>query len=80
MSENWADECSPRFNPEPWDGKTLTWENRRFLKDRVTSFFQIPLDSSRRHETQRPRDRRGPRMSRDEGRACRREFPLGADV
>ena len=44
MSENKADECCPRFNPEPWDGKTLTWENRRFVKDRVTSFLHIPLN------------------------------------
>ena len=38
------DECCPRFNPEPWDGKTLTWENRRFVKDRVTSILHIPLN------------------------------------
>jgi hypothetical protein len=44
MSENNADQCCPRFNPEPWDEKTLTWENRRFVKDRVTSFLHIPLN------------------------------------
>ena len=38
------DECCPQFNPEPWDGKTVTWENRRFVKDRVTSIFHIPLN------------------------------------
>ncbi len=36
--------CCPRFNPEPWDGKTITWQNKRFVKDRVTSFFHIPLN------------------------------------
>ena len=44
MSENHADECCPRFDPEPWDDQTLTWENRRFVKDRVTSFLHIPLN------------------------------------
>jgi hypothetical protein len=44
MSKNKADECCPRFNPEPWDDKTLTWENRRFVKDRVKSFLHIPLN------------------------------------
>jgi len=39
-----ADECCPRFTPEPWDDKTLTWENKRFVKDRVTSFLHIPLN------------------------------------
>jgi hypothetical protein len=44
MSENNADVCCPRFNPEPWDDKTLSWENKRFVKDRVTSFLHIPLN------------------------------------
>ena len=34
----------PRFNPEPSDDKTLTWESGRFVKDRVTSFLHIPLN------------------------------------
>ncbi len=38
------DECCPRFNPDPWNEKVLTWENRRFVKDRVTSFLHIPLN------------------------------------
>lgn len=36
--------CCPRFNPEPWDEKTITWQDKRFVKDRVTSFFHIPLN------------------------------------
>lgn len=44
MSENNTDECCPRFEPELWDDKTLTWENRRFIKARVTSIFHIPLN------------------------------------
>jgi hypothetical protein len=44
MSPRNADECCPRFVPEPWDGKTLTWDDRRFVKDRVTSLFHIPLN------------------------------------
>ena len=26
--------CCPRFNPESWDGKTITWQGKRFLQDR----------------------------------------------
>jgi len=44
MSAKNADECCPRFNPEPWDDKTLTWENKRFVKDRVRSFLHIPMN------------------------------------
>jgi hypothetical protein len=44
MSEKDAAECCPRFDPGPWNEKTLTWENRRFVQDRVTSFLHIPLN------------------------------------
>ena len=44
MNTSAADQCCPPFNPEPWEEKELTWENRRFLKDRVTSFVHIPLN------------------------------------
>ena len=27
------------FDPEPWDGKDLQWQDKRFVKDRVISFL-----------------------------------------
>ncbi len=36
--------CCPRFDPKPWDEKEITWKNKLFLKDRVISFFHIPLN------------------------------------
>ena len=44
MSKNKTDECCPRFDPKPWDEVPLTWEGKRFVKDRVTSFLHIPLN------------------------------------
>lgn len=44
METDRTDTCCPRFEPEPWDDKTITWENRLFVKDRVTSIFHIPLN------------------------------------
>ncbi len=44
MSEADQNECCPRFDPEPWDEKELVWENRRFVKGRVTSFLHVPLN------------------------------------
>jgi hypothetical protein len=44
MNADPAVECCPRFDPEPWDAKTLTWDSRRFVKDRVRSFLHIPLN------------------------------------
>lgn len=39
--------CCPRFDPQPWDEKEITWENRLFLKDRVRSFLHVPLNFGR---------------------------------
>ena len=38
------EECCPRFDPAPWDGKMLEWENKRFVRDRVKTLFFIPLN------------------------------------
>ncbi len=46
MSTNDSEECCPRFNPEPWDEKTITWQNKRFVQDHVISFFHMPLNYS----------------------------------
>ncbi len=36
--------CCPRFNPEPWDEKEVTWHDKLFMKDHVRSLFHIPLN------------------------------------
>lgn len=36
--------CCPRFNPEPWDEKEITFNNKLFVKDHVRSFMHIPLN------------------------------------
>lgn len=36
--------CCPEFIPGPWDGKLLEWNNRRFIKGRVRTFFYMPLN------------------------------------
>ena len=37
-------DCCPKFNPEPWNEKEITWNNKLFVKDKVISFFHIPLN------------------------------------
>ena len=44
MSPYDKDECCPRFDPQPWDETEFTWDRKRFVKDRVTSFLHIPLN------------------------------------
>jgi len=44
MCPNDADVCCPRFDPEPWDEEEITWQDKKFVKDRVRSFLHIPLN------------------------------------
>lgn len=44
MSPYDQQECCPRFDPQPWDKTEFTWNNRHFVKDRVTCFLHIPLN------------------------------------
>ncbi|MFH0755551.1 MAG: hydrolase [bacterium] len=43
-NKNFKKECCPKFNPEPWDEKEITWQDKLFVKDSVKSFFHIPLN------------------------------------
>jgi hypothetical protein len=36
--------CCPKFEPSPWDDKIITWENKRFIRDKVFTFFYMPLN------------------------------------
>jgi len=36
--------CCPRFVPGPWDQKEVTFKDKLFIKDHVTSFLHIPLN------------------------------------
>jgi hypothetical protein len=44
LYENSETGCCPRFNPEPWDQKEITFQDKLFVKDHVRSFFHIPLN------------------------------------
>jgi hypothetical protein len=37
-------ECCPKFDPAPWDGKSIEWYNKPFIKDHVRTFFYMPLN------------------------------------
>jgi hypothetical protein len=36
-------QCCPKFNPEPWEGKEVIWEDKLFVRDTVPQLFHIPL-------------------------------------
>lgn len=44
LYENAETGCCPRFNPKPWQNKTIKFKNRLFVKDHIISFFHIPLN------------------------------------
>ncbi len=35
--------CCPEFKPEKWDGKRFVWDNKRFIKGEIPTFFHIPF-------------------------------------
>ncbi|MCL2480524.1 MAG: hypothetical protein FWF38_02320 [Spirochaetaceae bacterium] len=37
-------DCCPPFDTVPWDNKILEWDNKKFVKDKVLTFFYIPLN------------------------------------
>lgn len=44
MNETFETGCCPRFNPEPWDEKEVSWTDKLFLQDRVYCLFYMPLN------------------------------------
>ena len=44
MSTQLSTECCPKFEPDGWDDKLVTWEKKQFLQDRVRSFLHVPLN------------------------------------
>lgn len=36
--------CCPKFDPEPWDDKLIEWKDKKFLKDKVLTFFFMPIN------------------------------------
>jgi hypothetical protein len=36
--------CCERFDPAPWDGREIVWQDKLFVQDRVRSFLHIPLN------------------------------------
>jgi len=36
--------CCVKFNPEPWQERRVTLDNKLFLKDHVRSIFHIPIN------------------------------------
>jgi len=42
-----AETCCPRFDPEPWHEKEITWQDKLCVKDHVRSFLHIPLNFGR---------------------------------
>ncbi len=37
-------DCCLKFNPKKWDKKKVVWKGKLFVKDKVFTFFHIPLN------------------------------------
>lgn len=36
--------CCEPFNPQPWQEKEITWKDKIFVKDHLSSFLHVPLN------------------------------------
>jgi len=36
--------CCEPFNPKPWEDKEISWKDKLFVRDHITSFLHIPLN------------------------------------
>jgi len=37
-------ECCPKFDPIPWNDHVFEWDEKKFIKDKVNTFFNIPMN------------------------------------
>lgn len=37
-------ECCPQFNPEPWHNQIIEWDKKKFVKEKICTFFYMPLN------------------------------------
>lgn len=37
-------ECCPQFDPIPWEDNVFDWEGKKFIKDKVCTFFYMPMN------------------------------------
>ncbi len=37
-------ECCPPFDPAPWNDQIIVWENKKFIREKVRTFFFMPLN------------------------------------
>ena len=44
-NSNANNQCCPEFNPEKWDKRTISWNNKKFIKDSLPTIFHMPLPS-----------------------------------
>ncbi len=36
--------CCPPFDPAPWDGQTIVWKDKKFIREKVCTFLFMPLN------------------------------------
>lgn len=36
--------CCPKFDPAPWEDQMVEWSDKKFIKDKVRTFFFMPLN------------------------------------
>lgn len=73
-------ECCPEFHPEPWQDREITWQDKRFVRDRVRSFFYVPLNFAGVMKRTMARIEAAGATTKDRIVLTANDSPWGADV
>ncbi len=44
MKQKEEQKCCPPFDPVPWDDKIFEWQEKKFIREKVCTFFFMPLN------------------------------------
>jgi hypothetical protein len=39
--------CCPEFDPKHWDDKLIEWKDKKFIREKVCTFFYMPINFGR---------------------------------
>ena len=72
--------CCPRFDPQLWDEKGISFDNKLFVKDHVTSFLHIPVNFGKVMTRNMQKIQGNDAMSQEQIILCDENSMWGSDV
>jgi hypothetical protein len=72
--------CCDPFDPVPWQDKEITWKDKIFVKDHVTSFLHIPLNMGKKVVNNMELIEKATTRAPHQLMLCDEKSPWGSDI